>query len=180
MSSARVPLARASGPSSLLPVLVAVAGTALAALELAEVLRASPAAGQARPMSALVLTAALALGGFSLTRVLQLLVLATARARRRAAGAALDEVPWQLPDAHSLHAIWVIGVGASVALMGLLGLWSLADGRPSGLEPGWPLLLAGGAVALGVHLLRVQISACWRAAGGPRMSRRPAPGQRPG
>ena len=55
----------------------------------------------------------------------------------------------------------MIGVGASVALMGLLGLWSLLDGRPSGLEPGWPLLLIGGAVALLARVAWRRTSACW-------------------
>src|SRR5699024_9268227 len=110
--------------------------------------------------------ASLALGGYSLTRLLQLLALAGSRRRRRSAGAELPPVRWQLFDAHSLHAVWVIAVGASIALMGLLGVWSLLDGRPSGLEPGWPLLLCGGAVALLAHLAGRRTSRCWQEADG--------------
>ncbi|NMA76073.1 hypothetical protein H3H54_04745 [Brachybacterium sp. Z12] len=149
------------GPSSLLPGLVTAIGLALAVRQLVVLVRASPSEGQALPLSGMVLAAALTLGGFSLTRLLQLLGFASSRRRRREAGEELPEVPWQLGDAHSLHAVWVIGVGASVALMGLLGLWSLLDGRPSGLEPGWPLLLIGGAVALLARVAWRRTSACW-------------------
>lgn len=153
------------GPSPLLPGLVTVLGLALLSQQLVELIRMVPAEGQARPMSGPVLAAALALGGFSLTRLLQLLGFVTGRRRREAAGETLREVPWQLRDAHSLHAAWVIGVGASIALMGVLGLWSLLDGRPSGLEPGWPLLLTGGAVALISRLTWQRTTAGWTAHG---------------
>ncbi|ASK67201.1 hypothetical protein CFK39_12370 [Brachybacterium avium] len=156
------------GPSPLLATLVTAAGVVLTVLGVVEAVRTVPADGQVRPMSILVLAAALALGGYSLTRLLQLWVLAESRRRRHAAGAELPEVRWQLLDAHSLHAVWAIGVGASVALMGLLGVWSLLDGHPSGLEPGWPLLLSGGALALLVHLVRGRTSRCWEEAGDVR------------
>ena len=69
---------------------------------------------------------------------------------------------WQLLDAHSLHGVWVVGVGGSVALMG--GARAVvAAGRtsPPGLEPGWPLLLIGGAVMLLGHLARQRTTTCW-------------------
>jgi len=157
--------ARERGPSLRAPALVAVAGVALTVLAVMELVQAHPAAGEARPMGPLVLAAALTLGGFSLARQLQLLALATSRSRRRTTGAELPEVPWQLTEEHSLHGIWVIGTGASVALMGLLGLWSLWDGRPSGLEPGWPLLLVGALTALLGHLARVRTTEAWERAG---------------
>ncbi|HEX7350759.1 hypothetical protein [Brachybacterium sp.] len=156
---------RERGPSLWAPALVAVAGVALTVLAVVELVQPPPAAGEARPMGPLALAAALALGGFSLARQLQLLGLATSRSRRRAAGAELPEAPWQLTEEHSLHGIWVIGTGASVALMGLLGLWSLWDGRPSGLEPGWPLLLVGALTALVGHLVRVRTTEAWERAG---------------
>ncbi|MFC7463364.1 hypothetical protein [Brachybacterium sp. GCM10030252] len=144
---------RERGPSLLWPWAVTGVGVALMALEVIRLVQTEPAAGDARPMSGLVLASALALGGFSLTRLLQLMRFAASRrgtANSAAAGRAargLPEVPWQLTDAHAMHAVWVIGVGASVALMGVLGLWSALDGRPSGLEPGWPLLVLGAVVA---------------------------------
>ncbi|MDN5821289.1 MAG: hypothetical protein L0H39_07350, partial [Brachybacterium sp.] len=70
------------GPSPLLPALVATAGVALTVLGVVEAARTAPAAGQARPMNELVLAAALALGGYSLTRVLQLLTMVESRPRR--------------------------------------------------------------------------------------------------
>ncbi|HLQ80386.1 MAG TPA: hypothetical protein VK122_04755 [Brachybacterium sp.] len=154
------------GPSPLLPSLVTAVGVGLTVLAVVDVVRTVPAPGGARPMNAAVLAASLALGGYSLTRLLQLLALAGSRRRRRSAGAELPPVRWQLFDAHSLHAVWVIAVGASIALMGLLGVWSLLDGRPSGLEPGWPLLLCGGAVALLAHLAGRRTSRCWQEADG--------------
>lgn len=154
-----------AGPSALLPTLVAAAGAALTVLTAVETVRSVPGAGEARPMNELVLAAALALGGYSLTRLLQLLLLAGARARDRSAGRTLAEVRWRLLDEHSLHAVWVIGVGASIGLMGLLGVWSLLDGHPSGLEPGWPLLLVGGGTALLAHLARQRTSRAWQEAG---------------
>ncbi|MGP9537655.1 hypothetical protein ACT3SP_06560 [Brachybacterium sp. AOP43-C2-M15] len=152
---------RMPGPSPLPPVLLAVTGAALTVWQLAELLRAVPAQGQALPMTGLVLAAAVALGGFSMARVLQLLRLAAAHRRRRLHGEETAEAPRPLADAHSLHAIWVVGVGGSISLMGLLGVWSLLDGRPSGLEPGWPLLLIGAAVALVAHLAAQRTTACW-------------------
>ena len=149
------------GPSWLPPALVCLVGAGLAVLQLVRLVQAVPVEGQPRPMKAMVHASALAVGGFSLTRLLQLLALARNRRRRRAAGQALPEVSWQLLDAHSLHGVWVVGVGGSVALMGGLGLWSLLDGRPSGLEPGWPLLLIGGAVMLLGHLARQRTTTCW-------------------
>ena len=149
------------GPSPVLPGLVALLGLALFSQQLVELVRMEPAEGQARPMNGPVLAVALALGGYSMTRLLQLLRFVAGRRRREAAGETLRDVPWQLLDSHSLHAVWVIGVGASIALMGLLGLLSLLDGRPSGLEPGWPLLLAGGAVALLGRLAWQRTTAAW-------------------
>lgn len=157
--------ARLSGPSPLLPALVAAIGTALTVLAVLEVIRASSGEGGAPPMVPAVLAASLALGGYSLTRMLQLWALAGSRTRRRAAGEELAPVRWMLPDAHSLHAIWVIGVGGSIALMGLLGIWSLLEGEPSGLEPGVPLLLLGGGVALLAHQLRLRTTRRWELAG---------------
>src|SRR5699024_11179996 len=101
-------------------------------------------------------------------------------------GADLPAVRWQLFDAHSLHAVWVIAVGSSIALMGVLGVWSLLDGSPSGLEPGWPLLLCGVAVALLAHLAGQRTSRCWQEADGARWAHgrqsptdRPQPAPRP-
>lgn len=160
------------GPSVLLPVLVTIAGAALAVHELVELIRHVPAAGRPRPMNGALLSLALALGGFSGTRLLQLMAFAGARHRRaaengsdRAADGSDLEVPWQLTDAQSLHGVWVIAVGGSLALMGALGLWSLLEGAPSGLEPGWPLLLLGGAVALCARTLWLRTSAHWAGAG---------------
>lgn len=153
------------GPSLLLPVLVTVAGVALAVHELMTLIGLDPAEGQPRPMTGLVLASALALGGFSLTRLLQLMAFAGARHRDAGAGRNVQEVPWQLTDAQAQHGVWVIGVGASIALMGLLGLWSLIDGSPSGLEPGWPLLLVGGGVALAARWAWLRTSEAWSGAG---------------
>jgi hypothetical protein len=49
--------------------------------------------------------------------------------------------------------------------MGVLGLWSLLEGEASGLEPGWPLLLVGGAVSLLADRLRRRIEGLWQDAG---------------
>lgn len=162
---AEEPAAVLADPSLLLPAVVAGLGVLLTVLSVAETVRFVPADGQARPLTVPLLAAALALGGFSLTRLLQLLLLARSRARARAAGAELPEVRWQLIDAHSLHAVWVIGVGASIALMGALGVWSELDGAPSGLEPGWPLVAVGGGVALLAHRARQRTERCWVEAG---------------
>jgi hypothetical protein len=116
-------------------------------------------------MVPLVLTAAAALGGFSLVRLGQLLALARSRAHRRARGAPLAPLAWRITQEHALHGTWLVGVGASVALMGALGLWSQLDGRPSGLEPGWPLLLCGAAVAYLGDRLRRRIEELWEESG---------------
>lgn len=157
---------RAPGPTAVLPVLVALLGAVLTLWQLREVLAAVPAPARPRPMNGLVLTVSLALGGFSLTRVLQLLHLARSRRARAAAGNELAAAPRRLADAHSLHAVWVVGVAASVALMGALGVWSTLDGRHSGLEPGWPLLLLGGGAALLAHLAARATTAAWGGAVG--------------
>src|SRR5699024_3719368 len=102
---------RDKGPSLLLPGLVTLLGLALLSQQLVELIRMAPAEWQVRPMNGPVPAAALALVGFSLTRLLQLLGFITVRRRREAADGTLREVPWQLEDAHSLHAVWVIGVG---------------------------------------------------------------------
>ena len=68
---------------------------------------------------------------------------------------------WQLTDAHTVHGVWALAVSGSIALMGLLGLWSLLDGIPSGLEPGWPLLLIGGGIALAGRRLQLRIETLW-------------------
>lgn len=151
-----------ASPSLAPPVLVAALGVGAMVLEVVRVIGIDPADGRARPMVGLVLAAALALGGFSATRAAQLLRLATRRAAR-AEGSV--PAPWALTEAHSLHAVWVIGVGASVALMGLLGLWSLADGNPSGLEPGWPLLLVGALMALLTRMAWQRTSRLWALSG---------------
>jgi hypothetical protein len=155
----------ARGPSLLLPSLVAVVGVALTVHQLVELLHAVPLEGRARPMNGLVLASALALGGFSLTRLVQLMLFATDRRRRASAGEELPGVPWQLTGTHALHGVWVIGVGASIGLMGLLGVWSLLDGRPSGLEPGWPLLVIGGAVSATGRAAWLRTSAAWEGTG---------------
>ena len=123
-------------------------------------------------MNGALLSLALALGGFSGTRLLQLMAFAGARHPRaaengsdRAAEGSDLEVPWQLTDAQSVHGVWVIAVGGSLALMGMLGLWSALDGQPSGLEPGWPLLLLGVAVALLGRMAWLRTSAHWSGAG---------------
>ncbi|WP_193104848.1 hypothetical protein [Brachybacterium sp. FME24] len=156
-----------SGPTLLWPCIVAAAGLVLTILEVGRLVQLAPADGQARPLNGLILAAALACGGFSMTRLLQLMVFAGSRRTRHTAGvgAPRREVPWQLTDVHSLHAVWVIGVGASIALMGLLGLWSLLGGLPSGLEPGWPSLLIGALVALLARLAWQRTTARWTASG---------------
>jgi hypothetical protein len=158
-SPPRSPLQRS--PSRLLPGVVTGLGVLAAGFALAELLRTAPAPGQAPPMVPLVLASALALGGYSLTRLLQLLALVRSRARARARGDSPAPAPWGLTQQHALHGIWVVGVGASIALMGLLGLWSLLDGNSSGLEPGWPLLLVGGGIALTGRRLQLRVEALW-------------------
>ena len=157
---------REEGPSVRLPALVAVVGAVPLVLAIAQLLRTVPAPDGARPMIVPVLAAALAVGGFSATRVLQLWHLASSRRRRADAGEELPEVRRQLTDAHSLHVIWLLGVSGSVVLMGLLGLWSVWGGIPSGLEPGWPLLLGGAALAGGTQLVRRRLEALWEQSAG--------------
>jgi len=155
----------AAGPSPVPPVLVTGIGVLATALALADLVGEAPPAGQVRAMVPLVLASALALGGFSLARLVQLLVLVRERARRAGRGEDLRPVRWGLTQEHALHGMWLVGVGASIALMGLLGLWSLLDGEASGLEPGWPLLLAGGAVSLLADRLRRRIEGLWQDTG---------------
>ncbi|WP_170931882.1 hypothetical protein [Brachybacterium massiliense] len=156
--------ARERGPSLLLPALVSAAGVLLAGFEVFSLVTMDLPEGEPLPLHRAVLSCALALGGFSVTRLLQLLVFASTRRRRRQAGQELAEVAWQLTDAHTVHGVWALGVSGSIALMGLLGLWSLLDGIPSGLEPGWPLLLVGGVLALLGRLAWLRTSACWEGA----------------
>jgi len=153
------------GPSRSLPLLVTGLGVLLVALALTDLLASPPSTGGARPMVPLVLASALALGGFSAVRMVQLLRLARSRVRALGRGEKSRAVPWGLTQDHALHGMWVVGVGASIALMGLLGVWSLLDGQPSGLEPGWPLLLGGAAVSLLGHRLRERIEALWEESG---------------
>src|SRR5699024_3032511 len=70
-------------------------------------------------------------GAYSLARVLQL----TVDALTRPAASRRREPSFSLTQAHSLHVIWLVGLGASIAVMGVLGLWSWADGWTSGLAP---------------------------------------------
>lgn len=92
----------------------------------------------------LLLALALLAGGYSLVRLVHL-SLAAARWDVPARGG----VPARrLMDAHSMHAIWVSGVGASLLLMGVLGMWSALDGGVSGLEPGLPLVVTGTVTGL--------------------------------
>ena len=100
-------------------------------------------------LGALALTA----GGWSLLRLLQLL-----RAAARAGAESSGTVQARASSAE-LHRTWLLGVAGSLGLMGMLGLWSLADGGRSGLEPGWPLLLGGTAVALAAQLLCTRVQA---------------------
>jgi hypothetical protein len=162
--------ADASGPaaarlSPLPPVLLTGLGVLATALTLAQLVGSAPPAGEVRAMVPLVLASALALGGYSLARLVQLLVLVGERARRAGRGEDLPPVPWGLTQEHALHGMWLVGVGASIALMGVLGLWSLLEGEASGLEPGWPLLLVGGAVSLLADRLRRRIEGLWQDAG---------------
>lgn len=156
--------ARERGPSLLLPVLISVAGVLLAGYELIALVSLGLPGSEPLPLNRAVLSCALALGGLSFTRLLQLLVFASRRRRRRQAGQELAEVAWQLTDAHTVHGVWALGVSGSIALMGLLGLWSLLDGIPSGLEPGWPLLLIGAGLALLVRCVWLRTSASWEGA----------------
>src|SRR5690606_32296063 len=151
-------------PSLLLPALVSAAGVLLAGLEVFSLVTMDLPEGEPLPLHRAVLAGALAMGGFSVTRLLQLLVFASRRRRRRQAGQELAEVAWQLTDAHTVHGVWALAVSGSIALMGLLGLWSLLDGIPSGLEPGWPLLLIGAGLALLSRLAWLRTSASWEGA----------------
>lgn len=156
--------ARERGPSLLLPSLVSAAGVLLAGFEVFSLVTMDLPEGEPLPLHRAVLAGALALGGFSATRLLQLLVFASRRRRRRQDGQELAEVAWQLTDAHTVHGVWALAVSGSIALMGLLGLWSLLDGIPSGLEPGWPLLLIGAGLALLSRLAWLRTSASWEGA----------------
>lgn len=132
------------GPSPVWAILTSAVGTVLCLAELNRLVLLEVPAGEVRNLSVLLLTASLALSGYSLVTVLSHALVAR---RWKTRGAVVVEPPIRLRGGHSLHAIWVVGVGGALALMGLLGLWSWADGRTSGLEPGWHLLLAGGALA---------------------------------
>ena len=110
--------------------------------------------GTAREPGFLVpLVAALGLlgGGWSLVRLLQL--------RAEAAGSEVEDDPAGFGPSESpmisaqMHRIWLFGVAGSLALVGVLGIWSLADGDLSGLEPGWPLMLVGAVLAGAAQLL---------------------------
>ncbi|WP_157975724.1 hypothetical protein [Brachybacterium sp. YJGR34] len=153
------------------PLLAAGAGLVLTTAELLRVVPQLADEGPPPSLGLLFLAAALALGGFSAVRLLQLHRLAASHAARCRADPEADRrpVPWTLADAHEVHGVWLLGVGVSLALVGALGLWSLADGRRTGLEPGWPLLLIGGGVAAAAHTARARITARWRESGqGPR------------
>lgn len=137
-----MPRPAAPTPSLWLPLLVSLAGCAASGVALVGVVQ-SPS--ETWSMVPLVLAASLAIGGFSAARMVQWWM--RARAVAAAVPPSRADLPHDVEEAHVFQAIWVIGVGASIAFMGLLGLWSSLDGRPSGLEPGWPLLLAGAVVA---------------------------------
>lgn len=130
-------------------ILASTIGAVLFVAELSRVVALEVPAGGAPDLAGLVLTAALALGGHSLVIVLLHALIA---GRWPTSRRPVQDPPIRLRGGHTLHTIWVGGVAGSLALMGVLGLWSFADGRPSGLEPGWPLLLSGialGALGLG-------------------------------
>lgn len=115
---------------------------------------AVPAAVQAFGMAAdertpgylvgLLLALALMAGGFSLARLLQLALMASRWDVQRQKGLPSR----RLMGAHSMHATWVSGVAGSLVLMGVLGWWSVLDGRLSGLESGTALFLTGILVLL--------------------------------
>ena len=131
------------GPAARWAVLLAAVAVLPAPVVLLELLRSLPERGWEQAIVPLLLIVSWLAGAYSLTRVLQLAVHALTRPappRRR-------EPSFSLTQAHTLHSIWLIGLGASIAFMGLLGLWSWADGRTSGLEPGWPLILIGAVLA---------------------------------
>ena len=132
--------------------LIGAALSGLAALpalwELMRLLTAAPTSSGVHDLSGLFAWSALALCGYSLV--------ITLAQWRRAMRWPRDRDPRERPahllrDAHTLHAFWAAGVGGSLALVGLLGMWSAYDGDLSGLEPGWQLLLPGIAV-IGVAL----------------------------
>lgn len=134
---------RDEGPRARWAVVLAIVAVLPAPAVLRDVLRSLPELGWEQAMVPLLLTVSWLAGAYSLARILQLAVHALSRPaslRRR-------EPSFSLTQAHTLHAIWLIGLGASIAFMGVLGLWSAADGRTSGLEPGWPLILIGTALA---------------------------------
>lgn len=166
-----------TGPGLLWPVMVMSAGIALTAVAATSLVQSVPEPGQPRELSQLFLAAALALGGFSLIRLLQLWSLAAQRSALRQAdpSGARRPVPWQLTDAHSSHAVWVIGVGSSVALMGALGLWSLAGDHRTGIEPGWPLLAIGVLVVAFARIAWSRTTASWERSGEGLTSAAPPP-----
>lgn len=131
------------GPSLRWAILLAVVGAIPALLQLAGALRALPERGWQHSVIPLLLGTSVLLGAFSLARLLQLMIYAATRP----SGSRRREPSYGLTQAHSLHAVWLIGLGASIAFMGVLGVWSALDGRPSGLEPGWPLIVLGAGLA---------------------------------
>lgn len=152
------------GPSALWALLLAVAAAVLALAEVAGVVQSLPERGWQQSMIPLVLSASLLAGAYSLARVLQLAAYALTRPalpRRR-------EPSFALSEAHSLHAIWLIGLGASIAFMGALGVWSSVDGRTSGLEPGWPLILIGAELAALTGVVSRSTTRAWRKSAGRR------------
>ena len=139
------------GPTQTVRIIGAVLsglGALPALWELMRLLTAAPTRGGVHDLSGLFAWSALALCGYSLV--------ITLAQWRRAMRWPRDRDPRERPahllrDAHTLHAFWAAGVGGSLALVGLLGMWSAYDGNLSGLEPGWQLLLPGIAV-IGVAL----------------------------
>lgn len=131
------------GPSARWAALLAVVALLPAPGVLLGVLRSLPEQGWQEGVVPLLLIASWLAGAYSLARVLQL----TVHALTRPAAPRRREPSFSLTQAHSLHVIWLVGLGASIAFMGVLGLWSWADGWTSGLEPGWPLVLIGAALA---------------------------------
>lgn len=129
--------------------LVAVIGLVVAIPEAVDVFGTSAEAREPGYMNGLILALGLAGGGFVLLRLVQLAV----AAHRWAPSEDGSGPPRGLVGASDTYQVWALGIGASLGMMGVLGLLSVADGEVSGLEPGWPLLLAGAAVALPGWLL---------------------------
>ena len=150
------------GPSPGWAGLVAAAAAVVALFSLVGTVQQIPERGWQHAMVALLLATSALLGSYSLARVVQLAIYAATRSRSPRP----REPSYALTQAHTLHAIWLIGLGASIAFMGVLGVWSLLDGRPSGLEPGWPLILLGAALsAAGAGTARLT-TRTWRRSGG--------------